>query len=275
MKLSLRMLSGVVVVLISQTAFAEKPRFGDTLSFSFGGMDHRGNMKIAVTRDDAPVDKLDFTDLGMSDETDVFWGDLTWQFAERWKFRLNYSSFDSKGEKTATADGNYDDLDWTIGARLTSDFDMKIFIADLTWDFLKSEKGHLGVGGGLHAIDIDFDLLLEVGAQVGDEGGTVDVRGESDQFLVPLPNVSLAGGYMLGESVYVSASLGYLSFNIDKYDGHLFSARASAEWRPWRNVGFGAAYQYLDADVEIDQSDRTEFYAVEFYGPILFVSVGF
>ena len=42
-----------------------------------------------------------------------------------------------------------------------------------------------------------------------------------------------------------------------------------------RRFGLGAAYQYLDVDLEVDGSNRQELYDFEFYGPVLYVSVGF
>ena len=271
----LRTLATLILVLSAQAAIAEKPRFGDTLTIGIGGMNHRGKATLAVTRPDAPIDELTFSDLGLSNRTEVFWGDLNWQIAERWKFRLNYSSFDGTGEKIQSTGGNWDDLDWEVGARLSSDFEMELYIADLTWDFLKTENGHLGVGLGLHAVDLDLGLVLEVGGSVGDEEGYIEVGSDSASLIAPLPNLSLTGGYQIGEKVYLQASLGLLSLNYDEYDGTLFSARGAVEWRPWKHVGLGAAYQYIEVELDVDKSNKQEYYDFEFYGPVLFLTVGF
>lgn len=270
-----RMLMSLAAVFLATGALAEKPRFGDTLTIGMGGMSHRGKATMAVTRPDSPVDKLTFTDLGMDDETDVFWGDLAWQIAERWRFRFNYSSFDARGERVQTESGNWDDLDWEIGARLSTDFEMELYILDLTWDFLKTENAHLGVGVGLHAVDLDLEMLLEVSGSIGGEDGFIQVDSDSTSLLAPLPNLSLTGGYTIADKVYLHGSIGLFSLEYDKYDGELFSARAGLEWRPWEHVGLGAAYQYVDVDVDVDRSSKQELYDFEFYGPILFLSVGF
>lgn len=275
MKANFRTLTGVLLFLCFQSAIADKPHFGDTFTIGLGGMDHRGKATLAVTRPDAPVDKLTFTDLGLDNETQVFWGDFNWQFAERWKFRLNYSSFDAKGEKIQTTGGNFDDLEWAVGARLSTDFEMELYIADLTWDFLKTENGHLGLGFGLHAVDLDLGLVVEVGASIDDDDAFVEVGRDATSVLAPLPNLSLSGGYQIGEQVYLHGSMGFLSLSYDKYDGNLFSARASVEWRPWEHFGLGAAYQFVEVELEVDQSNSQEYYDFQFYGPVLFLSVGF
>ena len=66
-----------------------------------------------------------------------------------------------------------------------------------------------------------------------------------------------------------------LSLNYDEYDGTLFSARGAVEWRPWKHVGLGAAYQYIEVELDVDKSNKQEYYDFEFYGPVLFLTVGF
>ena len=263
------------LVLLAATAQAEKPRFGDTISLALGGMNHRGKANFASTREGAPIDELSFTDLGLDDETSVFWADFTWQFAERWQFSLTATSFDANGFNMTSESGNFGQLEWEVGAALTTSFDLDLYIADITWDFIKTDNAHVGVGVGLHAADLDLDLLLEVGGGIGGIGGVVEVTSETASVLAPLPNVSLVGGVMLGEKVYLSGHMGFLSLSIDKYDGELFSVRGALEWRPWKNVGLGAAYQLVDIDLEVDGTNKQELYDFQFYGPILFVSVGF
>jgi len=268
-------LISLAALVAASGAQAEKPRFGDTLTVSVGGMNHRGKATLAVTRPDAPVDELTFRSLGLDDKTDVFWGDLSWQFAERWNFRVNYSSFDTSGQRIAATGGNFKGIDWGVGARLSTDFELELYIADLTWDLLKSENGHLGFGVGLHAADIDVGLLVEVGASIDGDSGFVTLGDEASSLLAPLPNLSLSGGFMIGDRVYLNGSLAYMSLSYDKYDGRLFSARGAVEWRPWEHVGLGLAYQYVDMDLEIDEEDKAQLYDFEFYGPVLFLSVGF
>ncbi len=268
-------LAAPMLILLPVVAQAEKPRFGDTISLSAGGMLHKGRGEIASTRDDAPVDRLNFRDLGLSEETRVFWADFTWQFTNRWQVSLTYTSFDADGFQSASKSGNFDDLEWEIGARLTTDFKLRLYIADVTWDFLKTDRSHLGVGVGLHAADLDMDLLLEVGGGIGDQTGEIEVRSEQASVLAPLPNLSLAGGHKITEQLYLSGQLGYMSLSYDKYDGELFSARGQVEWRPRNNFGLGLAYQYVDIDVTVDEERSTELYDFRFYGPILFLSVGF
>ena len=269
--------AGALLALLSVPVWAEHPRFGGTFSFSIGGMEHKGDGSISSTRETLPLDKLTFTDLGLGDDTGIGWARLVWQFAESWQFSLTYASFDASGFSTASESGNFDGTEWEIGASLTSSLDIEFFVVDVTWDFLKTEKGRLGVGAGIHATDFDFDLLVEVFGSIGGEGGEdlIVIGREDASELAPLPNLTLGGSYRLAENVYFDAGIGWLSLSYDRYEGRLFAARSSFEWRAWKNVGFGLGYQHVDIMVDVDGSRSTERYDLEFYGPILFMSVGF
>jgi hypothetical protein len=238
-------------------------------------MNHTGKASFSSTNDNAIRDLLGFNELGMDDDTTVLWGDFTWQFAERWQFSFNYSSFDANGFRMATKDGNFGDIDWSVGAALTSKFELEMYIVDFTWDFVKTENAHVGIGLGLHAMDLDLDVVAEVGVDIGGMGGVVEVRQEHTSVLAPLPNISLVGGIMLGENVYLDGHAGYFTLDYDKYGGELISLRGGIEWRPWRNFGFGAAYQYIDLNLKVDGSSSQDRYDLRFHGPILFFSAGF
>ena len=120
-----------------------------------------------------------------------------------------------------------------------------------------------------------MDLLLQVGGSIGGGSGSIEVRSEQASVLAPLPNLSFSGGWRFGEKFYLTGQLGWMSLSYDKYDGDLFSARGQLEWRVLKNLGLGVAYQYVDLDVTVNEERSSELYDFRFYGPILFVSVGF
>ena len=268
---------GLLLALLSTPAGADSPRFGDTVTFMVGAMDHRGKGSVASTREDLPIDRLTFGDLGLGDDTGIIWATFKWQFAEDLQLKLGYSRFDTSGFRTATASGNFDGIEWEGGAVLTSNLDMHFYIAELNWDFYKGEKSIFGAGFGLHAADFDFDLLVEVFGSASGPGRNdlILIGDEEASALAPMPNLSLSGGYKIAEEVYVEARAGYLSLSYDRYDGSLLSVLGSVEWRAWENVGLGAAYQYVDVDVDVEGRTSAERYDLQFHGPVVYVSVGF
>ena len=156
-------------------------------------------------------------------------------------------------------------------------FDLDLYIVDINWDFLKTENAHLGIGVGLHIADIKFRSGAMADIIIDGEEINLDLGTETVDVTAPLPDLNFSGGYMIGDSVYLNVNVGWFSLKYDKYDGNLTSIRASAEWRPFeaKRFGIGAAYQYLDLSLKVDQSDRKEKYGLKFHGPVLFISAGF
>lgn len=239
-------------------------------------MSHTGDGYVASTRPNLPLDKVTFRDLDLKDDEDIIWANVNWRFSNRWQLGMSYSSFDSEGLEVATASGNYDGLEWEVGAVLASNLDVDFYIFDLSYDLVQRERARLGAGLGVHAADLEFDLLVGVFGSVG--GGDVEfvpVAFEETSFLAPLPNLSLVGGYKVTDSLYVEGRAGWFSLSYDNYDGDLLTLRFSAEWRPWQRVGLGVGYQIVDVDVDRDGSRGEDTFDLKFEGPILFISAGF
>jgi hypothetical protein len=276
MRRSISLFVSALLAALAVPALAEKPRFGDTLTVAIGGLGNKAKASFSSTREDSVIDRLSLSDLGMDDKNDVFWADVSWQISERFRLAGNYSSFEANGFREVSEGGNFADLEWTANASLTSNFDMELFIVDLTWDPIKTDNAHLGVGLGLHIADLSFLLAAEGELIVnGTPIVSAEPRVETASVTAPLPNLSVAGGISFGKNLYLMGDLGYLSLKYDKYDGELISARGGLEWRPVRHFGLGAGYQYVDVDLKVDETDSEERYNVRFYGPVLFVSVGF
>jgi len=98
---------------------------------------------------------------------------------------------------------------------------------------------------------------------------------DTGDLTAPLPSVNLVGGVMIGENVYLSATIGQSALEYDRYDGEVISFRAAAEWRPWKRFGIGVGYEHVDIHVDIEKTRKKEQYDVELCGPGLFISVGF
>ena len=260
---------------LSSTAQNQNPRFGDTFTFSTGVLFHNADASFGATLDDNDPVNLSLDDLDVGRNETVFWSELSWQISQRWRWDVTYSAFDGNGFIEANTSGNFGEIIFDAGASLTTDLDVDLFITDINYDFISSARGRLGAGIGFHVTNIDFDLLANLEVMTGDGNLEEVVRSETTDVLAPLPNLSLSGGYRLSENLYWSADVGYLSLNIDKYDGEIFSLRTQLEWRPWKRLGIGAAYQFVDLNLKVDEGRIEERYDLELNGPALFLSYGF
>ena len=278
MNSAIRTLGLVVALLGGMPAYGGKPVFGDTVTFGIGGMSGRADSTFRDTRDGRrPVD-LDMNDLGMDEKASSIWGGVSWQFADSWGFSVSYSGFDSDGQVSASEAGNFGDIEWGVNASLDSDLSLDLYIADVHWDFLNTERTHVGVGVGLHIADLEANIGATISADIN---GTpldppIDLGSETAALTAPLPNVSLRAGHRFGDSWYLGGTFGYFELSVDNIEGELISLRGSLEWRPGGGAfGAGLGYQYVDVYVKDSGGDRTKEYDIDFYGPVLFVQLGF
>jgi hypothetical protein len=262
--------------MLSPLALAgESPKFGDTVTLRLGGMIHKADATFSSTKEGRLPTELDLNKLGMDKRFDSFWAGLEWQFADRWGLTFSYSDFKADGDRSASESGNFGDIEWSLGAELTSDMKMKIYIVDVTWDFFKTERSHLGLGLGAHVADFDLNIDFTATGQVGDETAVVEVGSETAAITAPLPNVSVRGGHRFGDNFYLGGTAGYFSLKVGDVDGELVTARGSLEWRPHERFGLGVGYQFVSFEVNEKKDTKQESYEADFYGPIFFVSAGF
>lgn len=252
---------------------SELDRFPFTLAA--GGFANRVDAEFTSTLDRLDPVSLSLQDLGMDDRATVFWTEGTWQFADRWQLNLSWNSFDSSGSLLAGSSGNYRELEWEVGAELVSEFDIDLAIANLSWTFHESDRTRLGIGLGLHTANLEFGLTTTFQVSINDNEFTEVVETVEEDVLAPLPNLALTGEWEITDELILRGYAGLISLSIDKYDGSLFSSRAALEWYPSPRFGLGAALQYLDVDLKIDQRNRLDQYDVRFFGPIIYASTRF
>lgn len=244
-------------------------------SVSFGGLWNEVDATFVSTLEGLDPVELDFDTLGMDDKATVFWAEGRWRFSPRWTAGVSYSSFSSDGFTDAQFDGNYDDVQWQAGASLDTSFDIDLTIANVTWDFVSTDRTRAGIGLGVHTAAMDFDITAR--ATIETDGGTfqevVEPGGRS--VLAPLPNLALTASHAFSDELRLIGYAGVFSLSVDKYDGSLVSTRVALEWFPWDNVGIGGAVQYIDTQLEIEQTNRVDEFEVEFFGPIAYATFRF
>ena len=59
----------------------------------------------------------------------------------------------------------------------------------------------------------------------------------------------------LGKKFVFSATLGYIAFNLDDWEGSVATAIAGVEHRTWKNLGFGLGYSFADYDIDTLAAD--------------------
>ena len=240
-------------------------------TFYGGAQFYQADGKFGSIRDGQPDIKVDMDDLGLNEnEVSPIVGGII-NFGREWTLRLDYFGYHDDGKNTADFSFDYNDVAFPIGAHLDSSFDLDVYVANLSYNFIHSERTRLGVGLGVHAANIDMNISGKVTAP----GTEIDLGGAEEELLAPLPNFYVMGAYAFTDRVVVRGGGGGMSMSYGDWDGSLWFVNAFVEYWPFRNAGIGAGYRYLDADVDYDPGHKKETYDFTLPGPVVYVTVGF
>ncbi len=226
---------------------------------------------FSSTKDGRPEIEIDLDDLDLDENMVSPVVGMLFNFGKRWTLRLDYIGYHDDSKTTADFSFEFDDLIVPVGASIDSSLDLDIYVANLAYNFIHSERARFGVGLGVHAADIDLDISTKV-IIAGEE----TTSGEAIADLIaPVPNLYAYGAYAFTERFIFRYGGGWLSLNYEDYEGSLIFASAFLEYWPFKYAGVGAGYRYLAADIEYDPGNKVEEYDVALPGPLLYVTFGF
>jgi hypothetical protein len=268
-------LMAVLLCLGFTNAWAEEQTFKSPLdqrvTFYGGAQFYQADGKFGYIKEGQPDIKVDLDDLGLADdEVSPIVGAII-NLGRRWTLRLDYFGYHDDASATADFEFEFDDVIYPVGASLDSSLDLDLYVVNLSYNFIRTDRARLGVGVGVHLADIDIEISGKTNA------GPIetDLGTGAAEVLAPLPNLYIMGAYAFTDKFLLRGGGGGMSLSYGDWDGSLFFANAFLEYWPWKNVGFGAGYRYLTANVEYDPGHKKETYDFDLPGPVFYVTAGF
>ncbi|HEU4651860.1 MAG TPA: hypothetical protein VFS49_10640 [Croceibacterium sp.] len=164
-----------------------------------------------------------------------------------------------------------DDVTYPVNGSLTVGFDTDIYRFTVGYSFIRNETTEIGAAIGLHATDLQFS----VSGQGSAGGAPVSIQSRRKDFLAPMPTVGLYGTFEIVPQVTLNARADYLSLGIGDYDGSVLNAQASVAYRFTDNFGIGVGYRYVDYDLDVDKDTYVASFDYRFWGPSVFLELGF
>ena len=152
----------VVCLLGFTNAWAEEKASQNVLDMRYtiygGAQFYQADGRFGYVKDGQPDIKVDLDDLGL-DETAVspIVGGVI-NFNRKWTLRLDYFGYHDDGTQTADFSFYFDGVHYPLGASLDSSLDLYVYVANLSDNFITSERARLGVGLGMHVANIDIEI---------------------------------------------------------------------------------------------------------------------
>jgi hypothetical protein len=216
--------------------------------------------------------KIDLKTLGVDDDYTSPYFNFIWRPTRRFQTMLSYFGTRNSGTRVLDADITFDDVTFPADTSLHTEFEFDVYLVNLGYSVFRTERLNLGVGGGVHVVDIE--VSFEGRGQVGD-GPSIDFAEANEDVLAPVPNLVAYGGYAFSPRLALQGGLGWLSLSYGKYDGRLLTLSGSLEYRFHKNFGIGAGYRYFDLELDIDGSNFDHSIDLNIDGPFVYAVAGF
>lgn len=244
----------------------------DTHRFRLGAYEQDVDVTSSVTIDPLPEIDINFDKvLGLEESTTTAFLSYRWRFSENWSLDAFYSQMDATATKIATEDFTYNGEEFTLGARLDTDFGLDTYLLAASYSLIRDSRKEFGVGFGLHV----FDIETTIAAAVGVKGKVVEDTRTNATVTAPLPNLRVYGTYLITDRWEISAAAGWLSLNYEDYEGDYLYLTAFTEYRITKNFGMGVSYQVAEIDVIEDDGTTRKKFDMDFLGPSIYLTYGF
>jgi hypothetical protein len=181
-------------------------------------------------------------------------------FGGHWTFSAQDSTHD--GDGTADATLSQGGVTINVGDPVSTEFDLGLYSAAVTWDLMPTDALELGLGVGVTAFDIDANITETAGGQ------TV-----STDEMLPVPFLAGRIGFAMGP-VDVSGLLGWVSIDYSGDEATFLDLDTMAKVRVFgdddRLAGWIAlGYRFLNAEVAYEDGSDSVDADIDFSGPWL------
>jgi hypothetical protein len=250
------------------------PSLSDNFTAALGAMRSSNSFKfsaLAIGIDPEFGDEIDFgDDLGVSNSSTFFNGQLRWKFGNerKWSVWGQYFSNKATGNATLEEDIEWEDVIFKEGTYAEAGAKLEVIRVFVGRSFVKSAQHDFGAGIGIH--NLDLSVYLEGEIKVNDEPG---IRRRYDNGISQiLPNIGGWYNFSPARNWLIHSRVDWLSAHIGDYDGGLWNASVGLNYQAFRHVGFDLSWQYFNLHVDVDKTDWVGSANMTYSGPVISAS---
>jgi hypothetical protein len=216
-----------------------------------------------------PDEEIDFDEaLNLNDSQSAASVNFRWRFGKKWSFWGQAWTTSNTGKAVLEEDIEWEDFIFKEGTFAKGGVDVDIIRAFFGREFNLGPEHELGVGFGLHWMNLDTFVEGEV---IIDDS-TIDFQRVSASAAFPLPNFGVWYMYSWSPKWMFQTRGDWLKASIGDYSGSMWDAQLGINYQAFKNIGFGLYYKGFLVDVDIDKSDWHGRADLTQHGPLLTVS---
>ena len=99
---------------------------------------------------------------------------------------------------------------------------------------------------GLYMVNTKFSLAAQ-GNITSPEGGAINATTVNEQLTIPLPSIGLVANYNIMPKLQFQSRFDFFYLKVGDFTGEMFEFYASLEYRLFKNLAMGAAFDRLSA----------------------------
>lgn len=213
-------------------------------------------------------------DLDFDENTTTYLIDGYWRFADRHRLYAGYYTFNREAGGELNKDLQIGDNEFPAGAGYSTEFDFNVVPVSYGYSFINNEKHELTGIIGLHWATIDFNITGYLSA------GSSGLKGDtSAKASAPLPLIGFGYEYRFTDrwTAGVMAQAFYLKLSDDTFafSGSVLTLGLRTEYWFFNNVGLGAALNYFNINVDVEDDDWRGELDYQYFGPQIYLSIRF
>jgi hypothetical protein len=214
-------------------------------------------------------------DLGISANQANFRADGYWRFGRHGRVDFAYTGWNRSASHTLDTPIKVGDT--TYDAHATLDSRLRVSLVELYygysfWNTPKFEAGlMLGFSALFNSVNVEGEATI-----TGPDGTktTGPRTAQSRSLTAPLPAIGAQVRYTIIPGLLVSGKIRGMQLTIDNVKGSVLEGRAGLDYYPWKNFGFGAAYDFMEIKIE-KQTDPGLSLDYKYSGPMVYISMVF
>ena len=272
------LISAVIVSLFACPSFAaetaeEAGDQGDGTKFSIADFTFRVGFYDISSSTKIRVDALGGligttidleNDLNLDETKSTSYLSVGWRMSGRHHLELEQFKLSRSGLETLSAQIEFGDQVFDIGATVNSFFETKITRLSYSYVVRDTEKSMVALSAGLHRTSLAVGISDIMANFNADPVAIAEAT-------APLPVIGVDAGWKFNERWSITGRAQIFRLKIAEYSGRLNHATVRIEYDPFKYVGFGVGYDMFSMGLDIERDLWNGSVTYSFQGPLAYV----
>jgi hypothetical protein len=170
-----------------------------------------------------------------------------------------YGAYHRDANATLSRELTIEGQTYPVGAQVSTLLNFDLIRGTYSYAFVQNQWLRVALGLGVYAVPLRYGLEVEtISGATAVEGGDVTL---------PLPALALRTEVRLIDKLFLKASADGMYLEISDFKGWIADINLSLEYRPWKHIGFGLGYNFVDIHAETE-SDHSDYPGASFVGDV-------